>query len=178
MKRKLLENHEWKDFNQFKNSDEYLPPHGDGDNKGTQAATALCKLIYKWFNDGDVFDNQYNLKGWANDISGSANWLYAYIPGTEPILNRIKKISSDEEYTDLLFDLISYVDPMIPGLAKEEKIGDAYDEAGPFAYHEAQTCPECGEEVDDWEYNRYGMCEYCYQQQQEWEEEEEEYDDE
>lgn len=145
-KKPLKESHEWGDFNKFKNTDEYLPVHGDGDNKGTQAATALSKLIYKWFNDGDVFDNTYGLTGWANDISGSANWLYYYVPETQPILNRIKEIGSDEDaYTDLLYDLIALVDPQIPALATFPKEGDAYDEDGPFEFQEYQ------EEEEDYE---------------------------
>lgn len=68
--------HSLKDFEKFKNCAKYLPNRGDGDSRGTQAATAISKLVYKWFNDGDVFDNTFGLEGWANDISGSANWLY------------------------------------------------------------------------------------------------------
>lgn len=139
-KRPLKEAHRWVDFDKFKNTDKYLPVHGDGDNKGTQAATALSKLIYKWFNDGDVFDNTYGLTGWANDISGSANWLYRYVPEAQPILDRIKEIGSDKSaYTDLLYDLITLVDPQIPALATSPKEGDAYDEDGPFEF---QSYPE------------------------------------
>ncbi len=146
-KKPLKESHEWSDFDKFKNTDEYLPAMGDGDNKGTQAATALSKLIYKWFNDGDVFDNTYGLTGWANDISGSANWLYYYVPETQPILNRIKEIGSDEDaYTDLLYDLIALVDPQIPALSKFPKEGDAYGESGPFEFQEYQE-----EEEDDYD---------------------------
>ena len=76
--------------------EKYLPPRGDGDNQATQAVTALCKLTYKWFNDGDVYDNHYYLQGWANDISGSANWLYNNIPITQSLLMEIKYIHSEK----------------------------------------------------------------------------------
>lgn len=147
--------HDWSEFNKFKNSGKYLPDRGDGTSKGTQAATALSKLIYKWYNDGDVFDNRYNLEGWANDISGSANWLYYYVPETRSILNRIKTISSKGEYTDLLYDLAELVDPKIPALNREPKVGDAYDEEGPFEFEEYSDDEddEYDEEYDDYEYD-------------------------
>ena len=138
---------EWSDFDEFKNSDDYLPVEGDGDTMGTQAATAVSKIIYKWFNDGDVYDNNYILKGWGNDISGSANWLYEYIPETRKILLRIKTCKNKDDYTNLLYDLINVVDPMIPELNKKERIGNAYFEDGPFEFND--------DEEDDDEYNEY-----------------------
>ena len=55
--------------------DKYLPMHGEGETKATQIVTAVNKLVYKWYNDGDVFDNTLHLEGWANDLSDYANWL-------------------------------------------------------------------------------------------------------
>lgn len=116
----------------------YLPDYDDGENRASQAVTALCRLTYKWFNDGDVFDNNYYMSGWANDISGSANRLYEYMPETQDILNKIRTVSSDREYEDLLEELTNVVlkrDRLkeLEGLAKE---GDAYDESGPFSFNE------------------------------------------
>ena len=128
--------HSLKDFEGFTNCRKYLPRHGDGDSKGTQAATAISKLVYKWFNDGDVFDNTFGLEGWANDISGSANWLYEYVEGTKDVLDSIARISTEEEYTELLYELCKVVDPQIPDLLNEPKVGDAYDEPGPFKFRE------------------------------------------
>ena len=54
---------------------EYLPARGEGETKATQIVTAVNKLVYKWYNDGDVFDNTGALSGWANDLSSYANWL-------------------------------------------------------------------------------------------------------
>lgn len=175
--RKLNENIKWGDFDQFTNSDKYLPVHGEGDNMATQAATALSKLVYKWFNDGDVYDTSYNLEGWANDISGSANWLYKYIPETQPILDRIETITTEDEYTRLLFDLCQVVDPKIPGLESSGLKGDAYDEDGKFKY--CERCCNCGCKMPDGAYSE-GMCQDCYEEQYEddYEEDEEEYEDE
>ena len=144
--------HKWSDFDNFENASEYLPPHGDGDTKGTQAATALSKLVYKWFNDGDVYDNNYGLEGWANDISGSANWLYEYVPGADEILDKIKSIGSDKnKYVDILYDLAVLVDPMIPDLNNEPKVGDAYSEEGPFEFNEYYDDEDYDDE-DDYDY--------------------------
>ena len=39
--------------------DKYLPDEGEGKTMATQAVTAMCKIVYRWYNDGDVFDNTY-----------------------------------------------------------------------------------------------------------------------
>ena len=159
--------HEWDDFSKdFPNSDKYLPRRGDGDNMGTQASTALCKLVYKWFNDGDVFDNTGHLTGWVNDISGSANWLYNHIPETRKVLERVWKIKEDDDYTELLYDLCKIVDPMIPDLLNKEKDGNAYDDHGPFSF--AKRCSECGVVLTDRNRDSLSdMCKDCAEEQEE-----------
>ena len=74
----------WSAFDEFDGiCDQYLPSRGEGDTMASQIVTAINKLIYKWFNDGDVYDNSYFIQGWCNDISSYANWLYEYINLTE-----------------------------------------------------------------------------------------------
>lgn len=101
---------DWSYFDKFNNiTDKYLPDYGEGTTMATQAVTAICKLVYKWYNDGDVYDNNYYLSGWANDLSSYANWLYKYIPETQAILDRISRIYSEGEYEDILKELADTV---------------------------------------------------------------------
>ena len=171
--RKLTESHSWSDFKSTKSdilSKKYLPEYGDGNNQATQAVTAASKLIYKWFNDGDVYDNNYALEGWANDISGSANWLYNYVEGAADILNRIKRIDSEDEYVDILWDIYNLVfdKDLLAELKTKPKVGDAYNEEGPFEYTEPFHCSICGSRISQNDYNYYdGMCSDCYEQKQE-----------
>lgn len=137
---------EWSDFNKFEPvNDKYLPARGEGDNKATQVCTAVNKIVYKWFNDGDVYDNTYNLKGWWNDISSFANWLLQYA-GAE-ILYRISTIKTEQEYTDMLFELCEkYLTPeYLDAAAGMPAEGSVYKCAGPFVYEE-----ETEEEEEDW----------------------------
>ena len=61
---------DWSYFDKFDPlQDKYLPNRGEGDTIATQIVTAVAKLIYKWYNDGDVFDNTWYLDGWLNDLS-------------------------------------------------------------------------------------------------------------
>ena len=70
----LKEGVNWSYYNKFKPiNDKYLPSYGEGKNKAEQAVTVVNKLVYKWYNDGDVFDNSYYLEGWGNDLSSYAN---------------------------------------------------------------------------------------------------------
>ena len=159
---------------------DFLPANGEGDSMMSQAVTATTKLIYKWFNDEDVFDNTFGLQGWANDLSDYANWLDENIPEAAAILSRIKAVGSDESaYTQLLYDLMHAVfnDEMIVKYADKPVVGTIYDCSGPYSFYVAPTCPECGQECDEWDYQHYGMCSDCYNQQWEEPEEEEEYDE-
>lgn len=106
----------------------------------SQADTALSKLVYKWFNDGDVYDNQHGMSGWCNDISGSANWLANHFPGAKEILDRIYTIGCDSlAYEDILYDLccLVYDTPnLLDSLNNIPKIGCAYSEKGPYKFVE------------------------------------------
>lgn len=152
---------DWSYYNKFDELDKkYLPASGDGDNMATQLSTALSKLIYKWYNDGDVYDNTYNLSGWANDISGSANWIYKYIPKSRSILDDIKTISTGAEYEVLLKKLTDkfYNQEYLSELEKKEKVGDAYSEDGPFEFDDSYD--EYDEEYYDYDYDEYYDEEY------------------
>ena len=95
----------WDYFNQFSDiSKKYMLSYGEGDTKASQIVTAVCKLIYKWYNDGDVFDNTAYLDGWVNDLSSYANWLYKHTP-SKHILNTIYDCNNDSDYEDLLKEL-------------------------------------------------------------------------
>ncbi len=139
METKKLESVDWSYFDKFEYyNDILLPAKGDGITMASQAVTACCKLVYKWYNDGDVYDNQYYLIGWANDISGSANWLYKYIPETQEILIKIKNCKNSIEYENILKELcdIVYSPELLNELNQKNKVGDAYNEDGLFKYVE------------------------------------------
>lgn len=185
-KTKLKEDQEkelsWDDFSSPETDrieKEYLPYQGEGNNMMTQAATACCKLIYKWFNDSDVYDTTGSLKGWANDLSDYANWLDENIPETSDILNRIFSIHGSEDecekqYTKLLYDLMNtvFTQDMANKYAPLPKVNSVYKCPGPFEFYEAPTCPYCGNEMDEYEERRYGMCQDCWDEQQADEEDE------
>ena len=117
--------------------DKYMPDRGEGETQASQACTAVNKLLYKWYNDGDVFDNRYALTGWLNDISSYANWLYTHKLGSD-ILNRIRRVTNKKEYEQLLDDLAKAVinANTIQRLEALPKDGSIYNAAGPFVFDE------------------------------------------
>lgn len=130
---------DWNSFDKFEDViDKYMQPRGEGDTKASQVVTAVNKLIYKAYNDGDVFDNTYNLEGWANDLSSYANWLHNKVPSSRRILAGIRECYTDDDYTDLLYDLaIKLLDEdFLVGISGEEKDGTIYDCDGPYKYEE------------------------------------------
>jgi hypothetical protein len=85
------------DKKEFDEIDEkYLPASGEGENMASQIVLAVNKLVYKWYNDGDVYDNTYGLEGWANDLSDYANWLWRYADAD--VLMDIEKARNDSDY--------------------------------------------------------------------------------
>lgn len=99
----------WSYFDKFERiTANYMPNYGEGDTIASQAVTAVNKLVYKWYNDGDVFDNTHYMEGWCNDLSSYANWLAKYTPaGT--ILNRVYECYTGDDYEELLQDLADMI---------------------------------------------------------------------
>lgn len=128
-------------------NDKYLPIKGEGETKATQIVTAVNKLVYKWYNDGDVFDNTHYLNGWCNDLSSYANWLY-YHTDTRNILDKITHCMTDGEYEDLLKELADKLlnEEYLAEQHKIEKVETIYDCIGKFKFEEYQ------EEEDECEY--------------------------
>ena len=128
---------EWNYFDKFDElNNKYLPDHGEGETMATQFCTAVNKLIYKWYNDGDVFDNTYKLDGWANDLSSYANWLYKWVKGTQEILDRI--CTADENtYEQILKDLADTLltKESLEYYAKLPAVGSVYVCEGTFEFN-------------------------------------------
>lgn len=98
---------DWGYYDKFDGvTDKYLPIKGEGETKATQIVTAVTKLVYKYYNDGDVFDNTGYLEGWCNDLSTYANWLYhRTTEEAQAILDGIKNCYDDSMYENLLKEL-------------------------------------------------------------------------
>lgn len=136
----------WNEFDQFERiCDTYLPARGEGETMATQIVTAITKLVYKFYNDGDVFDNTYHLDGWANDLSSYANWLFTYINLTE--LEDIRHIKTEDDYSVLLFKIANKCmnEEYLEQYKDEPKKGSIYNCDGPFEFSEEEE-----EEEDDW----------------------------
>lgn len=138
---------DWDYFDKFKDVvEKYMPPMGEGETIASQIVTAVNKLIYKWYNDGDVFDNTYHLEGWGNDLSSYANWLYENVLETKNILSDIVKIYSYDEYEKLLANLADLtLNEDFLGKYKREKIGTIYKCNGVFEFVENDNNDD-----DDW----------------------------
>lgn len=136
----------WDYYDSFdRQMSEYLPDMGQGETMATQIVTAVTKLVYKWYNDGDVFDNTGFLQGWVNDISSYANWLAEYA-GAKDILDGVYDADSDgyedllRKLTDRLLD-IEYLEKMNKVPAK----GDIYTCEGDYRFVEEEE-----EEEEEW----------------------------
>lgn len=142
---------DWSYYNKFSEiEDMYLPDYGEGDTMATQIVTATTKLVYKWYNDGDVFDNTYALSGWWNDLSSYANWLVKNTDRAE-VLYDIEKIETEDEYEELLKKLVdsTHNEEYLEEMSRVKKTGSIYSCDGPFFFKESS------EEEDDDSYDGY-----------------------
>lgn len=148
---------DWSYFNKFNSiTDGYLPATGEGETMASQLVTAMAKLIYKWYNDGDVYDNNYGLEGWCNDLSSYANWIYNHYPEATHILDRIRGCYLDSQYEDILKALADTLfDPaIIEESATRKCAGSIYTEDGPFSFTEfSEDEEEDDEYYEDDEYD-------------------------
>ena len=131
---------QWDYYDKFENETEkYLPASGEGETKATQIVTAVNKLVYKYYNDGDVFDNTKYLEGWANDLSSYANWLYVNTTkNVQIILDTVYDCYNDSEYEDLLQELTDELlkEEYLVEQNKLEKVGTIYECDGKFKFVE------------------------------------------
>lgn len=126
-------------------TEKYLPVSGEGETKATQIVTCVNKLVYKWYNDGDVFDNTYFLYDSCNDLSDFANWLYYYTTTeVKLILEEIKNCTTDGEYEDLLKELADKLldENYLTEQNKLEKVFTIYDCDGKFKFEEQKDDEE------------------------------------
>ena len=133
--------------------EKYLPDRGEGETKATQIVTAVCKLVYKWYNDGDVFDNSYVLEGWANDLSDYANWLWEHTE-TNEILDKVFNCYNHDHYEDLLKELADKLldEKYLESENKIMKTGSIYKCDGKFQFVENDEYEEDEDEYEEDEY--------------------------
>ena len=136
---------DWSYYNKFVSiEDKYLPVSGEGETRATQIITAVSKLVYKWYNDGDVFDNTYHMNGWCNDLSSYANWLDKYA-NVDDVLGKIRECYTYDDYEDLLKELtdITHDEVFLYEQDKMPKIDSIYTCKGRFKFVE-------NNEDDEW----------------------------
>lgn len=123
---KLNENVSWDYFDKYQDIADEFGVVGESKNMANQIVSAISILIYRWYNDGDTYDNLDGLIGSYNDISSFANWLYTYCPETQEILKSIYDVSGDmsmyenilKGLADTMFNktiLNKYVDKQVEG---------------------------------------------------------------
>lgn len=146
----LTESVDWDYYDKFEDLiNKYMPDQGEGETLASQIVTAVNKLVYKWYNDGDVYDNvNSGLQGWANDLSSYANWLYKYAPGDVPqILKNIYGMGEESDYETLLKELAdNLLDENLLDSLEKSKQGSIYDCDGPFEFKEYDE-----EDEDEWD---------------------------
>lgn len=149
----LKEDIDWDYFDKFEPIiNKYMPDRGEGETMASQIVTAVNKLIYKWYNDGDVYDNTRGLPGWANDLSDYANWLYKYVPKTQYTLDLIEEVSTDggyEEILQLLADL-TLNEEFLSKYTDEKCLGSIYNCNGPFKFIDLYDDDEDDDSTEDW----------------------------
>ena len=130
----------------------YFVDYGEGTTKANQITTAVSKLVYKWLNDGDIYDNRYQLKEGANDLSSYANWLSEFVD-VGWVLDGIEDCKNDDDYTELLYRLCETVcdTELLEEANKEPAVGSVYDRGGSYYFEDFHLDDDDNDDDDeDW----------------------------
>ena len=86
-----------KNFEEFNDIlDKYMPKYGEGDTFASQIATAVAKIVYRWFNDGDSIEDE--------GLIQFVNWLKDNVPEAKRYLSNNE---SSVNYEEFLYGLCS-----------------------------------------------------------------------
>lgn len=144
MKRYIKSSVDWgyfdkPDFEKINN--EYLPDYGQGDTMANQIVTAVNRLVYKYYNDGDVYDNHWFTglyEDGTNDLSDIANWLRKNVKEVKSTLLEVHECTSESDYEDILKELADTLltDSVLSRYSDKKATGSIYDCNGIFSVEE------------------------------------------
>ena len=134
---------DWGYFKKFDGiKEKYLPDFDEGETKANQIVTAVTRLIYKYYNNGDVYDNAFCTESAYNDLSSYANWLIKYsgMKKVNSILKEIFVCYTEADYTNILKELADtlLVEEYLTEQDKIEKVRTIYKCDGCFKF----DCPD------------------------------------
>ena len=148
----------WSYFEKFNDVIDYYLPHiGQGDSMATQIVTCVNNLIYRFFNDGDIYDNRI-LEGYT-DVSSYANWLYKNVSKSKQILDQIENCYNTDEYRYILKQLAdNFLNfHFLTPYSNKAVQGNIYECDGPFSVEDHYEDDEDFYEYDEDDYyDEYG----------------------
>ena len=136
--------------------DIYMPDQGEGESLASQIATAVAKIVYRWFNDGDTVSSKWMVQSGTDEggMSQFANWLYINIADSRPMFrNWLDKFDNesvtDAEYENFLYDMCkNLLDPdFLDGYSTEPKYDSIYNAS---KYNKAGVFAPTRDDEDEW----------------------------
>jgi len=137
----------WDYFDKYEDLiDKYMPNRGEGDTMASQICTAINKLIYRYFNDGDWYDNTTS-GTYGENISDYANWLYNHIPGIQDRMMTVKDMYSGNDYVAVLAYIAAFClrENKLAEWNTQPKQGSIYHSKWPFVVED----PDYDDDEDD-----------------------------
>jgi len=113
--------------------DKYLPVQGEWETMASQLITATAKLVYKYYNDGDRYDEAS-----CNDMSTYANWIDNHC---------FRLLKWNEDYEEKLRHILIYTLLICEELADTKAVWSIYKEE--WYFHDLSDDEDCWYEDDD-----------------------------
>lgn len=118
--------------------EEYLPAVGEGDTLASQLATAVCKISYRFLNDGDKCNDVYvrSYTSWLEKNSDKfpavkvteghpdSNYMFSMKNALWGLKDNLKGGS----YAAAVTNLLTYSEEIISSLGNEPKSGSVYND--------------------------------------------------
>ena len=161
----------WEDFESFGPViDKYMPEIGEGETMASQIVTAVNRIGYRWFNDGDTVSGDIDPKGDGpsfspGEVSQFGNWLDKNVPEASAVfaswIDALESFDCDVAmYNDFLYELFeTLLDEKLLEKYQDKPLADSIYDSKTYADNGIFSAPpldddgeeyENGMEEDDW----------------------------
>lgn len=127
----------WEDFDSFGPVlDKYMPEYGEGETMANQIATAVNKIGYRWFNDGDTIsgDCEPSNDCAAGEVCQYGNWLDKNVPEASAFFGRwidtlIGGDCDEDTYKEFLCEMFETLldEKLLEKYTDEKKVDSIYN---------------------------------------------------
>lgn len=138
--------------------DTYVPDEGKAFSVGGEIVRAVCRIVYRWYNDGDYAGYGYGIE----TVGSACTYLYTEFPEFEETIECLVNIvDSEDKYSKVLLALqsvVSYYLDAHPELFVEKNNKDCLEDYSECIYDDEIEDRMHYYDEDDYDEDDYEEC--------------------